>query len=121
MIQRSHSAGSVTPNGTIWLDCGSQQMFSCCVSGQAAVWAISGLDGMNTITNQSGQDAANFPRITTTDNGVTHSSIIIISRFTIADNGAIVECTDSSTNEVNGMANILVGELLIHTCTVVHV
>ena len=121
MIKHSHSSGSVTPNGTVWLDCDSQQTFTCCVTGQTAVWTISGLDGMNNISNQSGQDVAGFHRITTTDRVVTHSSTIAISGFTTADSGAMVECIDSSTNKVNGMANILVGELLIPTCTVDHV
>ena len=74
------SSGTLTPDGTIPLDCVSAQTFTCSVTGGAA-WTIS-LDGIS-VTAVNGLSAANNnPRITTNDtSGVTPSSTITITGF----------------------------------------
>ena len=93
------------------MDCGSQQTFTCNVSGVAALWTISGLSGISE-TRNTGQTAANnSPRITTTDSGgVTQSSTITITGFTTADDGGTIQCINLNDGSVQGMAIISVGE-----------
>ena len=100
--------GMLTPGGTVSLDCGSQQTFTCSVTGGAA-WAIS-LDGIS-VTHDNGLGVANNARITTTDtSGVTQSSTITITGFTTADNGGTIRCIDQADNSNQGTASISVGE-----------
>ena len=104
----------MTPDGTVLLDCGSQQPFTCSVTGVAAGWTIRGLSGIS-VTRANGLSAANNPRITTTDtSGVTQSSTITITGFTTADNGGTIQCINFADNSVQGMASILVGERLVY-------
>ena len=103
------TAGTLTPNGAVPLDCGSQQTFTCSVTVGAA-WTIS-LDGIS-VTTLNGLSAANNPRITTTEtSGVTPSSTITITGFTTSDNGGTIRCIDLDDLSAQGMANISVGEL----------
>ena len=97
------------------MDCGSQQTFTCSVTGVAALWTISGLSGIS-VTRDTGLSAANNVRITTTDtSGLTQSSTITITGFTTADNGGTIQCIDLADNSVQGMANISVGENVAYT------
>ena len=106
------NVGRGTPNVTVSLDCGSQQTFTCTVTG-VAVWTISGLSGIS-VTSNSGQLIANNARITTNDtSGVVQSSIITITGFTIADNGGTIRCIDQANSSVQGMASISIGEWLV--------
>ena len=106
------NVGTLTPDVKVPLDCGSQQTFTCNVTGVAAVWTISGLSGIS-VTRDTGMVVANHPRITTTDtSGVTPSSIIIITGFTTSDNGGTIQCINQANDSVQGMANISVGEWL---------
>ena len=93
------------------MDCGSQQTFTCSVTGGAALWTISGLSGIS-VTRHTGQFAAsNNARITTTDtSGLTQSSTITITGFTTADNGGAIQCINLDDISVQGMASISVGE-----------
>ena len=102
--------GTLTPDGMVLLDCGSQQTFTCSVTGVAATWTIGGLSGIS-VTRDNGLGVANNPRITTTDtSGATQSSTITITGFTTADKGGTIQCIDLDDNSVQGMASISVGE-----------
>ena len=104
------TSGTLTLDGTVFLDCGSQHTFTCSVT-VAATWTISGLSGIS-VTGHSGRGIANNnPRITTTDtSGITQSSTITITGFTTADNGGTVQCIELNDGRVQGMASISVGE-----------
>ena len=97
------------------MDCGSQQTFTCSVTGTAALWTISDLSGIS-VTSTSGLIAANNnPRITATDtSGVTQSSTITITGFTTADNGGAIQCINLDDISVQGMASISVGENFVY-------
>ena len=106
----SSSIGTVTPSGTVSLDCGSQQTFTCSVTGTAAGWTITGLSGI-TAVGTSGQLAANSnARIINTDTGDPLTSTITITGFTTADNGGRVQCNELISGAVQGMTTISVGE-----------
>ena len=110
------STGTLQPDGTVSLYSGSQQTFTCNVTGIAAVWTISGLSGIR-VTNVSGLSAAdNNPRITATDSsGVTQSSTITIIGFTAADNGGTIQCIELSDNSVQGTATISIGTFMFYS------
>ena len=118
------NVGTLTPVGTISLDCGSQQTFTCSVPGPAALWTISGLSSISVI-RESGLSVANTSgsRVTTTDtSGVTQSSTITITGFTTADHGGTIQCINLVDSSVQGMASISVGEWLfdrIHRCNII--
>ena len=101
--------GTLTPDGTVPLDCGSQRTFTCSVTG-VALWTIS-LNGIS-VTATTGLSAANYyPRITTTDaSGLTQSSTITMIGFTTSDNGGTIQCVEQANNSVQGMATVSVGE-----------
>ena len=100
----------LTPNGTVQLDCGTQQTFTCSVTGPAALWTITGLSGI--YARHSGLTVANNnDRVTTTDtSGVTQSSIINITGFSTADNGGIIQCVNQEDGSVQGTATVSIGE-----------
>ena len=108
------------------MDCGSEQTFTCSVTGPAALWTISGLSGIN-LTRESGLLVANTwssgPRVITTDaSGVTQSSTITIAGFTTADNGGTIQCINLDDLSIQGMASISVGEWLfdrINRCNII--
>ena len=77
------------------------------------LWIIDRLSGISA-TGTTGLSAANNnPRINTTDtSGAPPSSTIIISGFTTADDGGIIQCIALNDNSVQGMANISVGECI---------
>ena len=93
------------------MDCGSQQTFTCSVTGVAALWTTSGLNGIS-VTRDSGLVVAtNSARITTNDtSGATPTSTITITGFTTADNGGTIQCINLDDDSVQGMASISVGE-----------
>ena len=106
------NVGILMPDGKVPLDCGSEQTFTCSVTGPAALWTICGLSGIN-LTRESGLLVANIsgPRITTTDtSGVTQSSTITITGFTTSDNGGTIQCINLADLSIQGMASISVGE-----------
>ena len=103
--------GTLTPEGTVSLDCGSQQTFTCNVTGVAAGWTISGLNEIS-VTARTGLFAANNnARISTSDtSGVTPSSTITITAFTTADDGGTIQCINLADNSVQGTSSLSVGE-----------
>jgi hypothetical protein len=88
-------------------------MFTCSVTGVAAVWTITGLSGI-TAVQVTGQGAVNNnARITTTDtSGVTQTSTITITGFTTADNGGTVQCVNLADSAVEGMTTVSVVHVL---------
>ena len=83
--------GTLTPDGQIWMDCGSEQTFTCNVSHittgtPSAEWTIT-LHNI-AVTEDSGMEAeTHSSRISTSDSGgVTKFSTITITGFTTADN-----------------------------------
>ena len=100
----------MTPDGTVLLDCGSQQTFTCSVTGVAALWTISGLSGIS-VAQISGLGVANNnPRVTTDTISTTPTSNITITGFTTSDNGGTIQCINLDDGSVQGMASISVGE-----------
>ena len=113
--------GTLTPDGTIPVNCGRQWTFTCSVTGGVPVWTISGLSGIN-VTGNSGQSAAdNNCRITTTDaRGPPSTSTITITGFTTSDDGGTIQCINLNDDSVQGMASVSVGESLTYG-EVVHI
>jgi hypothetical protein len=111
----SEVIGTLTPSGPLFLDCGSQQTFSCSVTGAAAGWNITGLNGINA-GSVSGMVAANTnPRIINTDTGDFLTSNITITGFTEADNG-VVQCIELVSGAVQGMTAVSAGSLYELQC-----
>jgi hypothetical protein len=106
----SEVKGTLSPSGSISLDCGNQETFICSVTGTAAGWTITGLSGI-TVSLDSGLAANNTnARITTTDtSGVTQTSTITITGFNTSDNGGNVQCINLADGAVQGMINVSVG------------
>ena len=106
--------GTLFPSGSILLDYGSQQMFTCSVTGPAAVWTITGFSGITGVESSGLSVANSNARITTTDtSGLTQSSTITITGFTTADFGGTVQCINQADSSVQGMVTILFGEFHI--------
>ena len=102
--------GTLTSDGTVPLDCGSQQTFTCSVTGVLAGWTIRRLSGIS-VTSNSGQIAAdNNARINTANSGDLLTSTILITGHTAADNGGTIQCINLANGSVQGMATVLVGE-----------
>ena len=106
----------LTPSGAVCLDCGSQQMFTCQATSGSARWTLRGLPGRNAEKNAGISLANYFSNITTTDtSSSTHPTSINITRFSMADNGGVVECVDQGSGRVEAIATIVVGESLMYT------
>ena len=80
----------------------------------SAVWTISGLSGISSVTGSNGLLAANYyARISTTDtSGVASPSTITISGFSTTDDGGNIQCINLADSSVQGMASISIGESL---------
>ena len=106
--------GTLEPSGTVSVDCGSAQNFTCIAPGVSIGWNIAGLSGINIPGPFLARNAAmDNPRITSTDSGSNSQvglSYIIISGFSISDNGGIIQCVNMKSGKVRGMATISVGE-----------
>ena len=107
-------SGTLAPNGEVNLDCGSQQFFTCDVSGVSAnpstAWTINGLRMISVLDANARSAANNNDRITTTDqSGVTQISTITITEFSTADNGGTIQCINQHDLSTQGMATISVG------------
>ena len=104
--------GTLFPSGSLLLDYGSEQTFTCTVTGPAAMWTITGLSGITAVGSIGLSAANNNARITTTDtSGLTQSSTITITGFTTADYGGMVQCINQADASVEGKVTILLGEL----------
>ena len=85
------------------------------MTGIAAVWTISGLSGISVTGNIGLLAASNNPRITTTDtSGITPSSTITITGFTVADNRGAIQCINLADGKVQGTATISIGTPLYY-------
>ena len=83
---------------------GSQQIFTCNVTGPEAVWTNTGLNGATNV-GTSGQLDINKEGITTNDSRIpTENFTITITGCTTTDNGGIVLCID-----IQGLANVSAG------------
>ena len=102
------------PSGTVAVDCGGQQTFTCDVTGittnSAAGWDIMGLVNISALGSNGVVVANNNPRITTSTGGNVPISTITIADFTISDNGGTVQCTNTEDGSEQGTAAITVGE-----------
>ena len=90
---------TLTPGGTVSLDCGSTQTFTCRADRAAstAVWTVTGLSGIIAMRTSGVKAASSNNRITTTDPSENiQVSTIIISGFTTADEGGTVQCIEST-------------------------
>jgi hypothetical protein len=104
--------GTLTPDGIVALDCGSQQIFTCKASGPVAVWTIH-LEGGNVqISTDTGITAASqSSRISTNaTSGNIPTSVVTIRDFSEADNNGTVQCIDQNTNRNEGTAVVVVGK-----------
>jgi hypothetical protein len=109
--------GKLMPSGTIAIDCGNAQSFTCDVSATTtgnpvAGWTTEGLMGISTSGSNGAQAANNNPRITTSTGGNVPVSTIIISNFTEGDSGGSVQCvnTDDVSGTVLDMVTVTVGK-----------
>ena len=106
--------GSLIPNGTVIVGCGSGQTFTCRVPRKQLGWNITGLSGINIPGPFLARNVSqNNPRISSNDTGrltQTRVSVITISGFSISDNGGIIQCVNMRSGKVRGMATISVGE-----------
>ena len=101
----------LTPSGTVCLDCGSQQMFTCQATSGSARWTLRGLPGRNAEKNTGVNLASYYSNLTTADtNSYTYPTSINITGFSMADNGGVVECVDQNSDRVEAIATIVVGE-----------
>ena len=106
------TAGTLTPNGVVAVDCDSKQIFACKSSGPVAVWTIY-LEGGNVlISTDTGITAASqSSRISTNaTSGNIPTSVVTIRDFSEADNNGTVQCIDQNTNRNEGTAEVVVGE-----------
>ena len=104
--------GTLTPDGQIWVDCGSKHTFTCSVShittGASSAGRTITLDGI-AATEDSGKEAESMysSRISTSDtSGFTKSSTITITGFIESDNGGTIRCINLDDGSVQGMASI---------------
>ena len=105
--------GTLTPDGTVSVDCGGTQTFTCRAPGVSIGWNIAGLSGISMGPFRARPAARNNPRITSNDTGGNSQvgvSVITISGFSISDNGGNIQCINMDDNSVQGMATISVGE-----------
>ena len=101
------------------MDCGSRQTFDCRAPGEPIEWTTSGLSGISRGPFLARNAAKDNPRIWSTDTGEasqTSVSDIIISGFSISDNGGTIQCVNARNSNVRGMARISVGEWLCEIC-----
>ena len=106
--------GILTPNGTISVECGSRQTFICRVPGKPLGWSVTGLNGINIPGPFRPRSLFKTnPRITTNDTGGDSqfdATVMIISGFSISDNGGNIQCINMEDGRVQGMARISIGE-----------
>ena len=111
--------GTLTPNGTVSVDCGSTQTFTCTAPGEVLEWTTSGLSGISRGPFRARIKAITNPRIQSTDTGGDTQidvSVITISGFSRSDNGGSIQCINANNSNVRGMASISVGEWLCKFC-----
>ena len=106
--------GTLTPNGTAAVDCGSTQVFICTAPGVSIGWTITGLSGIYIQGPFLARHAAiSNSRITSTDTGGDSQigvSNLTISGFSTSDNGGTIQCVNRDSNNTQGIATISVGE-----------
>ena len=121
--------GNLSPNGTVLVSSGSQVTFTCMVTGQTAVWSISGFRSIVAVEESGLSAAQNNPRITSSDSSsITANSTITIIGFTVDDDGGTIQCINGVDSSVQGTATISLGEwlpvlvsVLMNFATYVHV
>ena len=106
--------GTLTPGGTVSVDCGSTRTFICDAPDVSIGWNIAGLSGINIPGPFLVRNAAiGNSRISTNDTGgnkQNHVSLITISGFSLTDNGGTIQCVNMNNNNNKGRATISVGE-----------
>ena len=107
------------PSGTVLVECGGKQTFSCKRSRTPLKWIIIGLEGIDTMGPFLPRNVdLKYPRLTTSDTGdgkqIGESNITIFG-FNESDKGAIIQCIDANDNTPIGMANISIRECV---CTI---
>ena len=102
------------------MDCGNVWGFICNAPGVPIGWNIAGLSGINIPGPFKARNAAIVnSRISSTDSGSTQQigmSEIIISGFSILDNGGTIQCVNKTDNNTLGMATVSVGEWVCWIC-----
>ena len=80
------------------------------------MWTISGLGRISVIGNIGLLAASSNARITTTDtSGITPSSTITITGFTMKDNGGTIQCINLADGKVQGKATISIGASMYYS------
>ena len=102
----SETLGPLVPNGTVPLDCGSQQVFTCTISGRFVQWRFDIKAGNVEYTANVLPDTA---RTNQTE------SVITVFNLSEADNNGTVECIDRDTNLSEGTARIVIGKHEFYT------
>ena len=121
------TVGTLEPDGTVSVDCGSRQTFTCRAPGEPIGWNIAGLSGINMpgpFRARAADQTLTNNRIMSNDTGGNMQigvSVITISRFRISDNGGIIQCVNMDDNSTRGIATISVGECVCLVCKTVSI
>ena len=112
----AHFSGTLTPSGTVSVDCDSSKTFTCDltdITGNPNVgWIINNLVDITASGSNGFATAITNDRISTTAiNGTsTPTSTITIADFTMSDDNGTVQCINTVDVSVQGMATVSVGE-----------
>ena len=102
------------------MDCGTAKGFTCNAPGVTIGWNIAGLSGINIPGPFLARNiAVRNSRISSPDTGGNSQlsfSNIIISGFSLLDNGGTIQCVNKTDNNTKGMATISVGEWVCWIC-----
>ena len=117
----SYLSGTLTPSGTVSVDCDSSKTFTCNVTGigtnPIAGWKIMNLVNIVAPGTNGFATATNNGRITTTAmDGNTPTSTITIHDFTMNDNNGTIQCINTGDGSDQGMATVSVGEATCRNC-----
>ena len=106
ILSESLGPFNLVPNGTVPLDCGSQQVFTCTISGRFARWRFDIKAGNVKYTATILPDTARTNQT---------KSAITVFNLSEADNNGTVECIDRDTNLSEGTARIVIGKHEFYT------
>ena len=109
--------GTLIPDGTVSVECGNAKSFICNAPYYVPIgWNITGLNGINVpgpFNARTEHLRDLHDRFSSNDTGgirQTRVSVITISRFSLSDNGGIIQCVNMDNNSTRGIAIISVGE-----------
>ena len=108
--------GELTPDGTVFVDCGGSKTFTCKAGGIPLKWTIDGLRGINIVDPfLARKEACEYVCGRITTNATGHKtqedvSFFTISGFTVSHKGGIIQCINADDHMTIGMATISICE-----------